>query len=85
MQRTQHSLELGKAAVQRFCPERQFDAKIPAGGTLADRIDAAIAPVKPALDAHIARLTRRARRPSRCTGRASIAEFSDDIGWPFTR
>lgn len=74
MQKVRHSLEVGKIAAQRFCPDRQFDATMPASGTLIARTDAAIASVKPVLDAHLARhatnapapapgATRRARQP----------------------
>ncbi len=55
MQKVCHSLEAGKVAAQRFCPDRQFDATMPAAGTLTHRMEVAISSVKPALDAHLAR------------------------------
>lgn len=55
MQKVHHCLRTGKLAVERFCPDREFDATMPAVGTLIARIDTAIASVQPALDAHLAR------------------------------
>lgn len=55
MQKVRHSLEVGKIAAERFCPDREFDATMPASGTLIARMDAAISTVQPALDAHLAR------------------------------
>jgi hypothetical protein len=37
MQRVQHSLRLGQAAVQRFCPDRLYDELVPIAGTLLVR------------------------------------------------
>lgn len=37
MQRVQQSIRLSRAAVQRFCPDRPYDATLPASGTLMSR------------------------------------------------
>jgi hypothetical protein len=37
MQRVLHSIRLGQFAVQRFCPDRPYDAILPACGTLLSR------------------------------------------------
>jgi hypothetical protein len=37
MQRVQHSIRLGQAAVQRFCPDRLYDEIVPVAGTLLVR------------------------------------------------
>jgi class 3 adenylate cyclase len=57
MQKVRHSLQVGKLAAERFCPDREFDATMPASGTLIARMDAAISTVQPALDAHLAHHT----------------------------
>ncbi len=64
MRKARHSLEVGKIAAKRFCPDRQFDATMPASGTLIERTDAAIASVKTALDAHLARHAANAPAPA---------------------
>jgi class 3 adenylate cyclase len=72
MQKVRHSLQMGKLAAERFCPDREFDATVPAGGTLIERLDAVVSTVQPALDAHIARykaaqLTAAPQLPTRRT------------------
>lgn len=37
MQQVQHSLRIGQAAIQRYCPDRPYDAILPASGTLLSR------------------------------------------------
>jgi class 3 adenylate cyclase len=65
MQKVRHCLRTGKLAAARFCPDREFDATMPAGGTLIARIDSAIAAVQPALDAQLARHAASATAPPR--------------------
>jgi hypothetical protein len=37
MHKVQHSLRMGDLAVQKLCPDRAYDATMPAGGTLLSR------------------------------------------------
>jgi hypothetical protein len=55
MQKVQNSLDIGRNAVQRFCPERQYSAIMPSGGTLIDRLQLAVSSAQLALTAHLAR------------------------------
>lgn len=55
MQKTKNSLDIGRNAVQIFCPERQYSAIMPSGGTLIDRLQQAVSSVDFALSAHLAR------------------------------
>jgi hypothetical protein len=43
----QNCLELGKAAVGIFCPERRFHATMPAARTLTHEVERAISSAKP--------------------------------------
>jgi len=55
MQKVQHNLNVGRRAVQTFCPERQYDATIPAAGTLFQESERAISEAQVALGAHLSR------------------------------
>jgi hypothetical protein len=37
MHKVQHSLRMGDLVVQKLCPDRAYDATMPAGGTLLAR------------------------------------------------
>jgi hypothetical protein len=43
MHKVENSLRLGELVVQRFCPDRQFDATMPSSGTLLARSQTALA------------------------------------------
>lgn len=49
MQRVAHSLRLGQAAVQRFCPDRLYNELTPAAGTLIERSQRSVSIVDNAL------------------------------------
>ena len=55
MQKVQHNLSIGQRAVENFCPEIQYDATIPAVGTLLDRSQRAISGAQAAMAAHLSR------------------------------
>ena len=55
MQKVQHNLSIGQRAVENFCPEIQYDATIPAAGTLLDRSQRAISGAQAAMAAHLSR------------------------------
>jgi hypothetical protein len=55
MQKVQHNLGLGQRAVQSFCSESQYDATMPATGTLLHQSERAIAGARAALAAHLSR------------------------------
>jgi hypothetical protein len=55
MQKIERSVASGLAAAARFCPGRQYDATLPASGTLVDRAAASRRSMRQTLDAHIAR------------------------------
>lgn len=55
MQTVQNSLNIGKIAVQRFCPEGQLSPIAPASGTLIQGIVRADSMVQMALTAHLSR------------------------------
>ncbi|MFX1716740.1 hypothetical protein [Paraburkholderia sp. A1RO-5L] len=69
LQEAQNSLKLAKAAVASFCPDRQYSAIMPASGTLADRIQKAIAQADVAMQGH----ADRAEAARIATERASNA------------
>jgi class 3 adenylate cyclase len=79
MQKVRYCLRTGKLAVERFCPDREFDATMPAVGTLIARIDTAIASVQPALDAHLA---RHATAPAPVPRRSPRTQPSPSAGRP---
>jgi nucleoside phosphorylase len=55
MQKVQHNLNISQRAVQTFCPERQYDATIPAAGTLLHELERAISEAQAALAGHLSR------------------------------
>lgn len=55
MQKVQLNLRLAVRAAARFCPDRQYDPTMPAGGTLIDRAQRSIANADRSLRAHLAR------------------------------
>ncbi len=55
MQKLQHNLNIGQRAVQTFCPERQYDATIPAAGTLLHESARAVSEAQAALAGHLSR------------------------------
>ena len=55
MQKVQNNLAIGKRAVQLICPDAQFSAISPAGGTLLSQVERAIAGAHKALSAHLRR------------------------------
>src|ERR1700730_16615035 len=55
MQKVQHNLSIGQSAVQKFCPESQHDATMPAAGTLLHQSERAISGAQSALAAHLSR------------------------------
>lgn len=55
MHKVQHSLRTGELAVQRFCPDRQYDATMPAGGTLLYQSERALSIADGARAAFMAR------------------------------
>ncbi len=42
MHKVENSLRLGELVVQKFCPDRQYDATMPASGTLLSRSQTAL-------------------------------------------
>lgn len=42
LHKTTHNLELAKAAITRFCPNREYDPAIPAAGTLLSQVERAL-------------------------------------------
>jgi hypothetical protein len=55
MQKVQNSLRLAQNAVRRFCPDRAYDATMPASGTLLYQIQRSISISDNALRAHLTR------------------------------
>lgn len=55
MQKLQHNLSIGQRAVQKLCPENQYDATMPAAGTLLHQSERAISGAQAALAAHLSR------------------------------
>ncbi len=55
MQKLQRNLNIGQKAIQRFCPESQYDAIAPAAGTLLYQSERAISGAQAAQAAHLAR------------------------------
>jgi hypothetical protein len=55
MQKVQHNLNISQRALQTFCPERQYDATIPAAGTLLNELERAISEAQSALAGHLSR------------------------------
>lgn len=55
MQKIERSVITGLRAAERFCPARQYDATMPASGTLQEQAERSVSQVKAALDAHIKR------------------------------
>lgn len=69
MQKVQHSVSLGVQAAKRFCPSRQYNATMPATGTLIDQATRSVASMRSALTAHIDRFNARASANSPSTNR----------------
>ncbi len=55
MQMTQNNLRIGQKAVKRFCPDKQYSAISPAGGSLLDQSMRAVSSADKALQAHLVR------------------------------
>lgn len=55
MQKVEKSVAAGIAAADVFCPGRQYDPTMPAGGTIAERAAISSNNMRKALEAHIAR------------------------------
>ena len=55
MHKAEHSLRTGVLAAARFCPEIQYDATMPAGGTLQNRVERSLAQASAQRTAFIAR------------------------------
>jgi hypothetical protein len=55
MQMTQNNVRIGQKAVHRFCPNKQYSAITPAGGTLLDQSMRAVSSADTALKAHLVR------------------------------
>ena len=76
MHKVQHSLRAGEQAIQRFCPDRQYDATVPSAGTLLSQSQRTLSIADRARDAFMARFaaTAQARasiRRATLTGRNS--------------
>lgn len=69
MQKIERNVISGVRAVERFCPERQYDNTMPASGTLIERAQKSTSMMYAALDAHIRRYTAASAstRPMRRT------------------
>jgi hypothetical protein len=57
MHHVQHSLRAGQLAAQRFCPERTYDATVPAAGTLNSRSERSLTIADGARQAFLDRAT----------------------------
>jgi hypothetical protein len=55
MHKVEHTLRAGAQAVQRYCPDRRFDATSPAGGTLLAQSERALSIAEHARSAFLAR------------------------------
>jgi len=55
MQKVQVSLRSGQRAGHRFCPGRQYDAIMPASGTLETMIERSLETGQKFMDAHLKR------------------------------
>lgn len=55
MQMVMHSLKVGVAAIDSFCPDRQYSPLVPVAGKLVDRIEKSIDHARNALAAHLKR------------------------------
>jgi hypothetical protein len=55
MQAVQNSLEIGRNAVERVCPDRLYNPLVPVAGTLLQRSETAMSTAKRAVTAHLSR------------------------------
>jgi len=70
MQHVQQSIRLGQAAVQRFCPDRTYDAILPASGTLLSRSQRSLAIADTALKNFL----------DRCAAAGGVVPVSNPMG-----
>lgn len=70
MQRVQHSIRVGQVAVQRFCPDRPYDAIVPASGTLLSRSDRSLSMADAALKSFL----------DRCAAAGGVVPVSNPMG-----
>jgi hypothetical protein len=59
MAKVQHSLWVGAQAIERFCPDRQYDATMPASGTLLSQATRALSNADQARNAFMVRVAAK--------------------------
>lgn len=70
MQRVQQSIRIGQVAVQRFCPDRPYDAILPASGTLLSRSERSLSIADTALKNFL----------DRCAAAGGVVPVSNPMG-----